>query len=347
MLIRRSALALLALAVAGVSLPAAAQYEPPAEPPADWGVTAIDYSNVEYPYPVSYLEVQAGGLPQLMAYMDVAPRGQGNGQTVLLFHGFNFAGFAFEPTIEALTNAGFRAIAIDRLGWGRSSKPLVDYRLDLWTSHAKQLLDELGIERAAVLGHSMGGMVVSRFAFSYPETTTHVVMVNQIGLTDSRPGRPWSDPYESFDDTMGSMSYQSVLRGHMRYYPNGWKEEYMRPVRIQYGLTLSGEWPHMSRVLAMLRQVISRDPVVYDWQHIGVKALVIGGSDDRLVEDFPAAARNVAEQLQNAELVLFPGIGHNPFHEVPEEFHAEVIRFLRSDPDEPADQGWRTSARSR
>jgi pimeloyl-ACP methyl ester carboxylesterase len=78
------------------------------------------------------------------------------------------------------------------------------------------------------------------------------------------------------------------------------------------------------------------DPVVYDWQHISTKALVIGGEDDRLVDDFPAHARHVADELQNSAILLYPGIGHAPQIEIPDQFHADLIRFLRSDPDEPA-----------
>ena len=137
-------------------------------------------------------------------------------------------------------------------------------------------------------------------------------------------------------------TYESVLRGHMRYYPRGWKPEYLQWVKVQYGLTLSGDWPRMAKVRAAQRRILYEDPVVYEWQHIGVKALVIGGEDDRLVADYPAAARNVAEQLQNAELVLFPEVGHSPHLDNPDEYHAELIRFLESDPDQPADQGWRT-----
>jgi len=81
--------------------------------------------------------------------------------------------------------------------------------------------------------------------------------------------------------------------------------------------------------------------VVHEWQNISSKALVIGGAEDRLVDDYPARARHVAESLQNAELVLFPEVGHAPAFDSPDEFHAELIRFLKSDPDEPADQAWR------
>jgi pimeloyl-ACP methyl ester carboxylesterase len=272
--------------------------------------------------------------------MDVAPVGAPNGQTVVLFHGMNFFAAAFEPTIDALTREGFRVLAVDRLGYGRSSKPDIHYNLHMPARHTKALLDTLGIERAAIVGHSMGGMVATRFASTYPETTSHVVMVNQIGLTDNRHGREWGDPEDAYRNALGT-SYQSVLRGHVRYYPRGWKPEYLKWVKVQYGLTLSGDWPRMARVRAAQGRIIFEDPVVHEWQYIATKALVIGGADDRLVDDYPAAARHVAESLQNAELVIFPDVGHAPAFDNPDEFHAELIRFLKSDPDAPADQGWR------
>ena len=68
---------------------------------------------------------------------------------------------------------------------------------------------------------------------------------------------------------------------------------------------------------------------------------MIGGAIDRLSRDYAGEARKVAESLQNAELVLFDGVGHNPHFQIPKKYHKELIRFLRSDPNEPADQAWR------
>ena len=290
--------------------------------------------------PVDFLEINLYGKDHRMAYMDVAAEGELNGRTVVLFHGMNFFAAAFRPTIDALRKDGFRVIAIDRLGYGRSSKPLIHYNLHMPARNTKALLDKLGIGKAAIVGHSMGGMVATRFASTYPEVTTHVVMVNQIGLTDVRQSRPWTDLEQGYRSALET-SYESVLRGHLRYYPNGWRHEYLEWVKYQYGLTLSGDWPRMARIRASQRQILYEDPVVYEWQHIATKAMVIGGAEDRLVADYPAAARNVAEQLQNAELVIFPQVGHAPAFEIPDRFHSELVRFLKSDPTEPASQAWR------
>jgi len=322
-----AALALLAL----LSAQAFAQgATPPSEPPADWGPISSTMEEVPYPHPVHYMDVKLYGQEGRLAYMDVAPVGTANGQNVMLFHGMNFAGIGFAPTITALTEAGFRVIVVDRIGYGRSSKMDIPYNLHIFASNAKKLLDHLGIEKTAILGHSMGGMVASRFAMTYPDVTTHVIMVNQIGMTDQRQGRPWRDIEEAYQSVLTTTTYQSVLAGHMRYYNTEIKPEYLEFVRYQYGQTLTAEWPLLARIRAWQQAILYFDPVVYDWQHISTKALVIGGADDRLTADFAGLARGVSEALQNAELILYPGIGHNPHFEYPEQYHADVIRFLRS-----------------
>jgi pimeloyl-ACP methyl ester carboxylesterase len=198
-------------------------------------------------------------------------------------------------------------------------------------------MDELDIEQVAAVGHSMGGMVVSRFSMLYPENVTHVAMVNQIGLSDSRQSRTWRDPLASDPATP---SYQSVLRGHRRYYPRDWPPAHLEYVRRQYGQTLSGDYPRFARVRAMVSDMLYNDPVVYDWQHIETKALVIGGEEDDLADDFVARVNHVHSELPNSALHLYPEIGHNPQVEIPDQFHADLIRFLLSDPNEPASE-WR------
>jgi pimeloyl-ACP methyl ester carboxylesterase len=217
------------------------------------------------------------------------------------------------------------------------------YNFHIPARNTKRLLDHLGIEQAVILGHSQGGMVASRFAMTYPQTTSHVVFVNQIGMSDSRPGREWSEPTYSGSRPTPQQYYRQILSSQERYYVAGWRPEYLEWVKAPYGLLFSGEFDRWQEVRGLLGQAMSEDPVVYEWQHISSKALVIGGADDPLSRDFAADARRVAESLQNAELLLYPGVGHNPQFENKEQFHADLIRFIGSDPDERANQGWRDS----
>lgn len=331
------------LTIAAVTNPLVAQEQewpaqPPAEAPAHWGPVSPDLEEIDYPYPVSYLELNRYGQDMRMAYMDVPAAGTPNGQTVVVFHGMNFYGEAYEGTINELRDAGFRVIALDQIGFGKSSKPIVPYNFNFLVANSKAVLDELGVERAALVGHSMGGMVAARFALHYPEVATHLALVNQIGLTDARLSRPWNDPGDGYDGPVDRQrAYRSSLRSQQNYYPD-WYPPQLEYVRRSFGHYLSGDYPHYARVRSLLSHMIYIDPVVYDWQHISTKALVIGGEDDELAEDWAGLARNSAAQLQNAAIILYPGVGHNPQHSVPEQFHGDLIRFLRSDPNQPASQ---------
>ena len=305
---------------------------PPAEAPAHWGAVSANFEEIPYPYPVHFLELNRFQQDIRMAYMDVPPSGRANGQTVFIQHGMNFYSEAYTPTIKALSDAGFRVIAVDRIGYGKSTKPILPYSFNFVAANMKSLLDELEIDEVAIVGHSMGGMTVSRFAMVYPDITTHVVMINQIGLTDQRQSRPWRDPFAGG----GTTTYQSILRGHQNYFPLRWPPEHLEFVRRQFGQTMSGEWNRVAQVRRLQGQMLYDDPVVYDWQHIASKALVIGGEEDGLVDDFPTLAHNVNNELQNSTILLYPDVGHAPQIEIPDLFHADLIRFLKSDPNAPA-----------
>ena len=309
--------------VAVLASPAQAQNRPP----ADYGPMSVNLEDVPYPHPVSFLSFKMYGQDVRMAYMDVAPVGEANGRTVVLLHGGNFFAEYWRGTIEVLRNEGYRVLATDRIGWGRSSKPILPYTLHDQALHIKMLLEDKGIAQAAIVGHSMGGMVTSRFAFSYPEMTTHAVMENQIGLTDSRLQRPWRDPEAQYQASL-VRTYEAIRRNIERYFVT-WSDEYEYFIRLHYGWTQSGAWPQFAAVRSLTSAMLYADPVVYDWPHIRATTLVIGGRDD--FPDYPALAKNVADTIPNAELVLIDNVGHIPHIEAPERFHTELIRFLASD----------------
>jgi pimeloyl-ACP methyl ester carboxylesterase len=306
--------------------PAVAQ-EPPAAPPADWGPMSINLEDVPYPHPVSYFQFTLEGEDVRMAYMDVAPSGTPNGRNVILLHGMNFFGETWATTIEILRKEGYRVVAIDQIGYGRSSKPILHYTISTHASNTKKLLDHLNIKTTDIVTHSMGGMVGSRFAASYPDAVGNLAMINQIGLTDARSGRPWRDTSEVYKASL-ARDYAEIVRGMRAYYVN-WKPEYLKYVRIHYGWTKSGDWPRLAMVRALQQQAIYADPVVYDWPRIKARTLVIGGEKDG--PNFPAQARRVAETIPNGQLFLIPNIGHNPQFEAPELLYPPLLKFLKGE----------------
>jgi len=318
-------LAILTSVFAGV---ASAQSAPPTSPPADWGSISISMEGFEYPYPVEYMNLSVYGEDVRIAYMDVAPTGPANGRSVILHHGGLYYGWYWSEQIKALAEEGYRVVVKDRLGWGKSSKPIIPYSINLWASNTARLMDHLQIEQAAIVGHSIGGQMVTRFAFLYPERITHLVTVNQVGLGDRRAGRGFR-PLSGEVDANPNMEevYAGLLRWASDNYTT-WQPEFLEHMRIRYGQRLSGDWPRLAYVGQLTNHMRAMDTVVNDRQHIQTKTLVLGGVDD--YPAFAEEARQAADTFPNGEVFLIQGVGHNPHEEVPDVVSTELIRFFES-----------------
>ncbi len=293
-------------------------------PPVDWGPVSIGLEEVPYPWPVEYMEFSIIGKDVRMAYMDVDPEGASNGQVVVLLHGLNFFGEYWAETIYALSNAGYRVIVPDQVGFGRSSKPIIPYSFQKKAANTRNLLDKLGVDEAAIVGHSMGGMLAARFAFTYPEITTRLVLVNMIGQKDFRKLRPWQSTEEMYEASL-DWTYEEIRQHQERYYVD-WDDAYDKYIRIHYGWRLSPEWPRMAMVRALNRQMVYSQPVEYEFPHIEAPTLILSGEEDG--PEFAYNARETCNTIPDCELILLENVGHNPHFEVPERFHADLITFL-------------------
>ena len=309
---------------------------PPAPTPTDVKPGSITCDECPYPYPSKYLDIRVYSQDVRISYMDVAAQGTANGRTVVLLHGNNFGGFYFKAVIDALTKDGFRVIVPDQIGYGRSSKPIAPYNFNSQARNTFLILQKERIERAMVVGHSMGGMLAARLATQYPKTIERVVIYNPIGLTDGRFDRPMQFIDESYQQTLKS-DYQSIRAGLSRYVahnPKAWNADFETYTRIRYSWTLSADWPRLAMVQALIGQMLYADPVVYDWAHIQVSTLAFGGAEDMLLG--PAA--RFQERMQylaktipngNGRALLLPGLGHVPHLEAPETVLPPLVAFLK------------------
>ena len=316
---------------------ALAQARPPAvATPTDVKPGSITCEDVPYPFPVSYLPLTLYGQDVRIAFMDVAPAGTANGHTVVLFHGNNFAGFYFGPVIDALRKEGFRVLVPDQIGYGRSSKPIIPYHFADMARNTRAILKSLTIDKAMIVGHSMGGMLAARFATQYPDVTERLVFYNPIGLTDARFDRPFGGTDEAYRQTLAS-TYQSIRASIMRYLthnPAAWTPEFETYTRIRYAWTLSADWPRLAMVQTLINQVQYLDPVVDDWAHIKAPTLVFGGAEDSLPGSaalFKERMKFIADTIPNgkARLLLLPGLGHVPHMESPERTFPPLVAFLK------------------
>lgn len=190
-----------------------------------------------YPYPLQHFDFQSQGQALQMGYMDVPAKGTANGHNVVLMHGKNFCAATWQTTLDALSQAGYRVIAVDQIGFCTSSKPAhYQYSFQQLADNTHALLASLGVNKAIVLGHSTGGMLATRYALMYPQQVERLAMVNPIGLED---WKALGVPYRTVDqwyarelklDAEGVRNYERAT-----YYAGRWKPEYERWVQMLVG----------------------------------------------------------------------------------------------------------------
>jgi pimeloyl-ACP methyl ester carboxylesterase len=301
-----------------------------------------DATAFEYPYPVRTFELRSQRQTLRMAYLDVAPP-KPSGRVVLLLHGKNFHAGTWATTIASLTRAGFRVIAPDQLGFGKSSKPeRYQFSFAQLAANTRALLASLGIERSAVVGHSMGGMLAARYALEYPQATERLVLVNPIGLEDYAsllPPRTVDDWYE------GELAQTpEKVREYQRtaYYGGAWKPEYEPHTRLLAGWTRHPEYPRVAWVSALTYDMILSQPVVHDLPHLRVPTRLVIGTRDRTAIGRPLAAPEVQQAMGDytqlgkkaqalipgAQLVELDGVGHVPQVEAFRAFEKALLDFL-------------------
>lgn len=304
--------------------------------PTDVKPGSITCEDVPYPYPSSYLPIALYGQDLRIAYMDVPPSGTPNGHTVVLLHGNNFAGFYFGGPIDALRKEGFRVVVPDQIGYGRSSKPIMTYAFDDMARNTHLILEHLGIQKAMVIGHSMGGMLAARFATQFPDTVERLVLYNPIGLIDGRFARPAGNTEEIYKRTLAS-NFQTMKSSLMRYVahnPAAWNAQFESYAKIRYSWTLGSEWPRLAMVQTLIGDMLYREQVVDDWAHIKAPTLAFGGAEDMLAgtpKVFQERMKFISETIPNGngKLLLLPGLGHVPHMESPEKFYPPLIAFLK------------------
>jgi pimeloyl-ACP methyl ester carboxylesterase len=292
-------------------------------------------------YPIRFFDLTVERQDVRMAYRDVAPTTPPNGKTVLLLHGKNFSGLYWEPVIQTLTAKGFRAIAPDQLGFGLSSRPDLHYSFSQMAMNTKALLDRLGVSEVIVIGHSMGGMLATRFTLMYPQVVKKLVLESPIGLEDYRTLAPWASIDELYQTELHA-TYQGMLNYQKTYF-TVWKPEYEEYVRDQAWVLGSGEYPRAAMASALTYEMIYQQPVCYEFSRIAVPTLLIIGQADRTVVgknrlppelkqvagNYPELGRKTHALIKNSQLVEIPNVGHIAHLAAPDVFYGAVLPFLR------------------
>ncbi|WIL22008.1 alpha/beta hydrolase [Geothrix sp.] len=336
--IRRLRALILALAGLWVSAQAPA---PESQPRT--AVYGPELEGFDYPFPVRRFEFTSQGVKLRMAFMEVAPE-KPNGQTVVLLHGKNFTAATWERSIRVLAQAGYRVVAPDQIGFGKSTKPAhYQYSFQQLASNTRALLASLGIERAILVGHSTGGMLAVRHALMYPQQVDQLVLVNPIGLEDWKAeGVPSLTVDQWYQRELGVTAQRIRAYEQATYYAGQWRPEFEAPVQMLAGLFQGPGRELVAWNSALLYDMICTQPVVYEFERLKVPTLLLIGQRDTTaigkdlappevaarLGHYPELGRRAAQRIPGAKLVEFPSLGHAPQIQDPEAFHAVLLKGL-------------------
>ena len=243
--------------------------------------------------------------------------------------------------LQALSAKGYRVIAPDQVGFGKSSKPEIRYTFGLLADNTARLLDHLKVGRIAIVGNSMGGMLGVHFALRHPQRVTALVLENPLGLENYATSIAPQDTANLLQLEMAqtTTSYRAFIK---TYFNDNYRPEFERFVEQFARAQLSSEYPRFAHVSALTYQMIHDGSVYNALPKLTVPTLLPIGQLDRtvfgrrfappevtkLLGDFPALGKAAQQRIAGAMLVEFEGVGHVPHLEAPELFHAAVLQFL-------------------
>ena len=258
-------------------------------------------------------------------------RDWGGGQPVVFSHGWPLSGDAFEDQMFFLASRGYRCIAHDRRGHGRSSQPWDGNDLDTYADDLAELVQKLDLKDAIHIGHSTGGGEVARYIGRHG--TTRVAKAVLIGAIPpvmvKSPGNPGGTPIEVFDQLRAS-----VQADRSQF----WKDlslpfyGYNRPgakisEAVRESFWLQGMMCGFPGAYFCIK-AFSETDLTEDLKRIDVPTLVLHGDDDQIV---PIADSGLlsAKIVKNAKLVVYKGAPHGMCTTLKDRVNEELLEFIK------------------
>jgi non-heme chloroperoxidase len=256
----------------------------------------------------------------------------GTGQPVVLIHGFPLSGRSWEKQEAALIEAGYRVIAYDRRGFGASGKPYEGYDFDTLAGDLDNLMTDLDLTDAVLVGYSMGGGEVARYLGTYGSgRVAKAAFLSSItpalGKSDDNPEGVDKGVFEGIKDGIRADRYAFLDE----FYGNFYNVDKLRGTRVSDALV---RWSWNVAAGASPKGTLD---VVDSWltdfrgdlAKIDVPVLVLHGTEDRILPIEVTGARTHAA-LPDATYVVVEGAPHGLLATHPDEVNKALLEFLRS-----------------
>lgn len=253
-----------------------------------------------------------------------------HGANVVMVHGLGGYIENWALNIAAL-GQHYRAYAVDLVGFGRTDKPDIAYSVSALARFLRDFMETQGMDRASLIGNSMGGGVALQFALTYPDMVDRLVLVDSAGLGKevTITLRLASTPLLGDLLTRPNRKGVEQLFREIIYDPAQITEEM---IDLQYEMSaLPGAQKSFLKTLRSMGTFFGVrsqfiDPILEGLPKISAPTLVVWGQQDKVL---PVSQAHVAaEIIPNAQLHIFDPCGHVPQIERPEEFNKLVLEFL-------------------
>jgi non-heme chloroperoxidase len=256
----------------------------------------------------------------------------GTGQPVVFSHGWPLTADAFEDQMYFLAGQGYRAIAHDRRGHGRSSQPWNGNDLDTYADDLAELVQQLDLKKAIHVGHSTGGGEVARYIGRHgTERVAKAVLIGAIPpLMLKTAKNPGGTPIEAFDQLRAA-----VVADRSAF----WKDlslpfyGYNRPgAKVSEGVResfwLQGMMAGFPASYFCIR-AFSETDTTEDLKRFDVPTLIMHGDDDQIVP-IGASAMLSSKIVKNATLKVYPGAPHGMCTTLKERVNQDLLAFIKA-----------------
>jgi pimeloyl-ACP methyl ester carboxylesterase len=266
-----------------------------------------------------------------IAYVDSG----GSGPPLVFVHGLSSSLAFWEYQIPAFAHT-HRVLALDLPGYGSSERPDAPCTPPWYATVVSAWLDTVGVDRATIVGHSMGGQIAIQLAITAPERVERLVLSAPAGLEPFQAGAArFIKDFWTERRALGTTEEQ--VRANFTTQVFNRRDagvERMIEERVRLGLSprFAGTSVAVSRSVAGMLDHPVRDRL----GQIKAPTLVVFGTADRMIPNpvfnggtTRSVARIAEERIPGARVVLLPGAGHTVHHDAPEAFNAALQEFLR------------------
>ena len=266
------------------------------------------------------------------ANIDLYYKDWGAGQPVVFSHGWPLSGDAFEDQMFFLAQNGYRCIAHDRRGHGRSSQPWNGNDMDTYADDLAKLVEALDLKDAIHVGHSTGGGEVARYIGRHgTKRVGKAVLIGAVPplmlKTDKNPG---GLPIQVFDDIRGN-----VLADRSKFFKDLTMPfyGYNRPgAKVSDGVResfwLQGMMAGFPACYFCIKAFSETDQFD-DLKKIDVPTLILHGDDDQIVP-IGASAMQTSKLIKNAQLKVYPGGSHGMCTTEKDKVNADLLAFIKT-----------------